>query len=118
MKVSDAMCAYKVSRVMLKQLVSIAAQCRSSVFNLTTEGCPMRYMYIVIDRSLLIIQILALLCAFARPAYAYVDPGSGLFALQTFSTTIAGIVFLIRRNLRRLFGIRHASKKCQIVDRD
>jgi len=33
-----------------------------------------------------------------------VDPGSGLFALQVMSTTVAGVIFVIRRRLRMLFG--------------
>jgi hypothetical protein len=50
-----------------------------------------------------VLQIVAVLCASAQPAYAYVDPGSGLFALQIISTSFAGMIFLIRRRLHRLF---------------
>ena len=69
----------------------------------------------VIVLSLAVIQILAVLCALAQPAYAYVDPGSGLFTLQVISTTCAGIVFMIRRNVHRLFGTRDSGSKSEKV---
>jgi hypothetical protein len=49
------------------------------------------------------IQFLAVFSVLTRPAYAYVDPGSGLFAFQIVSTAIAGMVFLLRRRLREFF---------------
>jgi hypothetical protein len=54
--------------------------------------------------ALLVLQFLFVLSALSEPAYAYVDPGSGLFALQVMSTTVAGVIFVIRRRLRMLFG--------------
>lgn len=39
-----------------------------------------------------------------RPAYAYVDPGSGLLTLQIVGASIAGSFFLLRQKVRRLFG--------------
>jgi hypothetical protein len=48
------------------------------------------------------VQVLALLFALAKPAYAYVDPGSGLFALQVISTTFAGMIFILRRRLQTI----------------
>jgi len=38
-----------------------------------------------------------------RHAYAYVDPGSGLVALQAVGTLFAGALFYMRRRLKRLF---------------
>jgi hypothetical protein len=36
-----------------------------------------------------------------RPAYAYyVDPGSGLFLLQSVSTAALGVLYVIRRKLK------------------
>jgi hypothetical protein len=65
----------------------------------------------------MVIQMLAVLCALAQPAYAYVDPGSGLLALQIISTTFAGMIFLIRRRvrgfLRRITG--HSESKSKKV---
>jgi hypothetical protein len=48
-------------------------------------------------------QLLVVLCVFAKPAYAYVDPGSGLLAFQIISTTFAGMIFMMRRRLQSLF---------------
>jgi len=47
--------------------------------------------------------IFAVLCVTAHPAYAYVDPGSGLFLLQVVSSTSVGIPFLIRKRIRQIF---------------
>jgi hypothetical protein len=49
---------------------------------------------------MIVLQMIAVLCALAQPAYAYVDPGSGLLAMQIISTTFAGMIFLLRRRLR------------------
>jgi hypothetical protein len=68
--------------------------------------------------SLNVIQVLAVLSALTQPAYAYIDPGSGLFALQTISTTVAGVVFLIRKKLRHLFGTRYADSTSKKVTKD
>ena len=54
--------------------------------------------------SLMGLQIMAVLCALAKPAYAYVDPGSGLLAFQMLSTTFAGAVFMVRKRLRFFLG--------------
>lgn len=40
----------------------------------------------------------------AVPAHAYVDPGSGLLALQIIGSTLAGAMFLIRKRIRDMFG--------------
>jgi hypothetical protein len=51
------------------------------------------------------LQIFALLAAFAKPAHAYVDPGSGLLFLQVGGSMIAGALFVLRAKLRKLFGL-------------
>lgn len=56
--------------------------------------------------------LLVAISAVAQPAYAYVDPGSGLFALQVVGSTFAGIGFMLRRRIRRFlerFGKKPAS---------
>jgi len=63
----------------------------------------LRQLYAALTFSLTVIQMLAVLCALAQPAYAYVDPGSGILALQIISTTFAGMMFLLRRRLRGFF---------------
>jgi hypothetical protein len=56
------------------------------------------------------LQTVAVLCALAQPAYAYVDPGAGLFAAQLIGTSIAGLIFLIRRRLRRIIRALHLGR--------
>jgi Na+/proline symporter len=50
-----------------------------------------------------VIWLFAALCVVARPAYAYVDPGSGFLMLQIVSSTFVGITFLIRKRIREVF---------------
>ncbi len=51
-----------------------------------------------------------LLIATERQAWGYVDPGSGLLALQSIASVLAAAGFFLRRNLRNLFS-RGADKK-------
>jgi hypothetical protein len=51
------------------------------------------------------IELLVLLAALTRPAYGYVDPGSGLLAIQVGGSMLAGALFLIRTKLRKLLRI-------------
>lgn len=62
----------------------------------------MRTLYSVLMLSLTALLIVAWLCVCAQPAYAYVDPGAGIFALQVVSSTVAGMIFLLRKHLRSL----------------
>ena len=58
--------------------------------------------------------LLALAVVTARPAYAYVDPGSGLFALQVIGSALLGFGYLVRARIRRLFErFTHTSKGAQ-----
>jgi hypothetical protein len=49
---------------------------------------------------------LSILCLLERPAYAYVDPGSGLFAFQSFIAFVTGGLFYLRQKIKRLFRSR------------
>jgi hypothetical protein len=51
------------------------------------------------------LQIVAVLCAFERPALAYVDPGSGYVFLQIVGSMCAGAIFYLRHRLRRMLGL-------------
>jgi hypothetical protein len=51
--------------------------------------------------------ILALTICCERPAYGYVDPGSGLLAMQTLSAMFTGALFYFRRRLKSLFKKNH-----------
>lgn len=48
--------------------------------------------------------ILAALVISSRPAYGYVDPGSGLFAIQVLGSTFLGFTFLVRSRIRLFFA--------------
>jgi hypothetical protein len=78
-------------------------------------GVILKSLYAALSFSLMVLQIVALFCAFTQPAYAYADPGSGLLAIQIFSSFFAGMIFLIRGRIRRLFGTRHSSPKSEDV---
>lgn len=41
--------------------------------------------------------------ALEQRAYAYIDPGSGLFMLQAAGTVLTGILFTLRRRIKSLF---------------
>jgi uncharacterized membrane-anchored protein len=49
-----------------------------------------------------IVWVFVVLCAIAVPARAYVDPGSGLLALQTLGSTLAGLAFFLRKRIRNV----------------
>ena len=53
---------------------------------------------------LAVLQAAAIVCAFERPAHAYVDPGSGYMLLQVIGSMFAGAIFYLRHRLRRLFA--------------
>ena len=46
-------------------------------------------------------MLLCVMVVLERPAYGYyVDPGSGLFLLQSISTAALGVLYVIRRKLK------------------
>jgi hypothetical protein len=74
------------------------------------EVRPMRWILTGFIHCLTVVQLLALFFALAQPAYAYVDPGSGLLALQVIGSAFAGIIFIVRRRLKSLL-LRFESKR-------
>jgi hypothetical protein len=60
-------------------------------------------------RSLLLafgaVELLVLLTALARPAYGYIDPGSGLLAIQVGGSMLAGALFMVRSKIRKLLRL-------------
>ncbi|MGA8111442.1 MAG: hypothetical protein WBD46_12565 [Acidobacteriaceae bacterium] len=51
------------------------------------------------------VELLILLAALAKPAYGYVDPGSGLLAVQVGGSMLAGGLFILRSKLRKLLRL-------------
>jgi hypothetical protein len=53
--------------------------------------------------SLAVFTCLCLLVASERRAWGYVDPGSGLLALQSIASVMAAASYFLRRRIRALF---------------
>jgi hypothetical protein len=56
--------------------------------------------------SLAILMAFCLLVGTERRAWGYVDPGSGLIALQTCASVMAAYVYYIRRRIMAFFQRR------------
>jgi hypothetical protein len=54
--------------------------------------------------SLALFTAFCLAIATARPAYGYVDPGSGFLAVQTIASVGAAFGYFLRRRIRSLFS--------------
>jgi hypothetical protein len=54
--------------------------------------------------SLAVFTFLCLLVATERQAMAYVDPGSGMLALQSLASVLAAAGYFMRRRILALFG--------------
>lgn len=50
---------------------------------------------------LTVAQCALLLAAIEKPAYGYVDPGSGILLVQVMSSALGGVVFFLRKRLGR-----------------
>lgn len=61
--------------------------------------------------AFLAILAFAALCVTAHPAYAYIDPGSGLFFVQVIGSTFVGFGFLVRKRVRDFIGRLTGSSK-------
>jgi hypothetical protein len=62
-----------------------------------------RFLQMSLAGGCVVLWLLVLLNATAQPAYAYVDPGSGLLLIQMVSSTFVGITFLLRKRVREFF---------------
>jgi hypothetical protein len=56
--------------------------------------------------SLAALAFLCLLIGSERKAWGYVDPGSGLIALQTFFSVAAAYIYIVRNRIRAFFTRR------------
>jgi hypothetical protein len=59
--------------------------------------------------ALSVCLLLSILSLLERPAYAYIDPGTGLLAYQTLSAMVAGAIFCFRQKFKGLLGSGPAS---------
>lgn len=62
----------------------------------TNGGYLRKLGYLLLTCGILV----CFLIASERQAYAYVDPGSGLFLLQGISSAFLGVLYVIRRKLK------------------
>jgi hypothetical protein len=51
-----------------------------------------------------VVTCICLLAATERRAFAYIDPGSGLLALQSLGSVAAAAAYFMRRRIMALFG--------------
>lgn len=56
-----------------------------------------------ISFSVSAVLFLSLIVASERRAWGYVDPGSGLIAIQTIASVIAAWAYMVRRRIRAFF---------------
>jgi hypothetical protein len=63
--------------------------------------------------SLASLELALLLAVLTKPAYGYVDPGSGLLAVQVGGSMLAGGLFFLRSKIRRLFRIASPEQKAE-----
>lgn len=56
-----------------------------------------------ISFSLAVFITLCVIVATERRAWGYVDPGSGLIALQTIASVMAAYAYYVRRHIRAFF---------------
>lgn len=59
------------------------------------------------------VELVVLLAALAKPAYGYVDPGSGLLAIQVGGSMLAGGLFILRSKIRRLFRMSSPEERIE-----
>jgi hypothetical protein len=57
----------------------------------------------LVSISLALFIFICMLGATERQAYAYVDPGSGLLALQSLASVAAAFGYFMRKRIRQLF---------------
>lgn len=50
-------------------------------------------------------EVVVFLIAAAKPANAYVDPGSGLLFLQVGGSMLVGALYVLRAKIRKLFRL-------------
>jgi hypothetical protein len=74
----------------------------------------------VFRHSLLIVlgavQFFVLLAAVARPAYGYIDPGSGLLFFQVGGSMLAGALFMVRSKIRKLLRLKPLESETKSAD--
>jgi hypothetical protein len=68
----------------------------------------------LISFSLAVFTCLCLLIATERQALAYVDPGSGMVALQSLASILAAAGYFMRRRIAALFGRKKPEETAEV----
>lgn len=68
----------------------------------------------VISLSLAVFTCLCLMVATERQALAYVDPGSGMLALQSLASIAAAAGYFMRKRIRALFGRKKPEESADV----
>ncbi len=68
----------------------------------------------LISISLAIFTSFCLLVATERRAWGYVDPGTGLLALQSITSVMAAFGYLLRRRIKALFTGKNTDNKAPL----
>jgi len=64
----------------------------------------------IVSASLAVFIFFCMLIATERQAFGYVDPGSGLLALQSLASVAAAFGYFMRRRIRGLFDRTDGTK--------
>jgi hypothetical protein len=67
--------------------------------------------------SLAVVTGFFMLVATSKNAYGYVDPGSGLLALQTFASVMAACGFFLRKRFKGLFGMKSQAETPAVAEK-
>jgi hypothetical protein len=67
--------------------------------------------------SLVAFTFFFVLVATSKNAYGYVDPGSGLLALQTFASVMAACGFFLRKRVKGLFGGKNQAETSPVAEK-
>jgi hypothetical protein len=65
-----------------------------------------------------VVCICVLVATEQRAMAMYVDPGSGLLALQSAASVMAAAAFFLRRKIRSIFGARRKDESYVAIDDD
>jgi hypothetical protein len=69
----------------------------------------------LVSLSLSILTCICILLASERRAWGYVDPGSGLLALQGIAAAATGFCYFLRRRITGLFVPKRELTKAEVV---
>jgi hypothetical protein len=72
-----------------------------TVGDIFQEFVPMKR---ILSLSLSVVTCIGLLLATERRAMAYIDPGQGLIAIQSFGAALAATAYFLRSRVLGLFG--------------